>query len=76
MTPRRRTRATGVSATRAGRLRPSHIGPRTFIGVMFGGDPAKRGKIATDCAKRPAGRDLLKGPTEVLGPGLFGHLFA
>lgn len=74
MTPRRRTRAIGVTATRAGRLRPSHIGPRTFIGVMFGGDTAKRRIIATDCAKRPAGRDLLKGPIGVLGPGLFGRL--
>lgn len=74
--PGRRTDATGVIATRAGGFCPSHRRPQTFIGVMFGGDPAKRGKIATACAKRLAGRDLLKGPVEVHGPGLPSRLFS
>lgn len=66
--PVRRTDATGIIATRAGWFCPSHDGPRTFIGVMLGGDAAKHRKIATDCAKRPAGRDLLEGPMLVHGP--------
>lgn len=74
MTRSRRTIAMGVTATGAGRPHLSHTGPRTSIGVMFGGDPAKRGIIATECAKRPAGRDLLKGPVGGLGWGLIGRL--
>ena len=69
-----RTLPIDVTATGARRLHLSHTGPRTSIGVMLGDDPAKRGKSATDCAKRPAGRDLLKGPIGVLFWGLIGRL--
>ena len=74
MTRSRRTIAMGVTATGAGRPHLSHNGPRTSIGVMLGDDPAKRGKSATDCAKRPAERDLLTGPIGVLFWGLIGRL--
>lgn len=76
MTRSRRTIAMGVTATGAGRPDLSHSGPRTSIGVMLGDDPAKRRIIATGCAKRPAGRDLLKGQVRVLGPGLASRLSA
>lgn len=76
MTSIHRTMTTCVSATGAGRPFPSHDRPQTFIGVMLGGDAAKRRKIATECAKRPAGRDLLKGPDRVLFLGPASRLFS
>lgn len=42
---------------------------------MFGDDPAERRKISTECAKPPAGRDLLRGPIEVHGLGRLSRLF-
>ena len=70
----RRTVAICANTTRAGRCSLAHIRPQTSIGVMLGDDPAKRRKIATSCAKRLAGRDLLKGPVEVQNAGLTGRL--
>jgi hypothetical protein len=72
----RRTVATGIIPTRTGASRPSHSGPQTSIGVMLGGVRAKRRKIANLCARRPAGRDILKGPNEVHGRDRTSRLFA